>query len=84
MMKIVEPSHVVTQSAEFDGVCWPMGKCGEAGLRTLNYIAPFYVSFQGIAVSEIPCNEAIPPTGYFTNLTSHLTHGINEHAGLVI
>ena len=25
--------------------------------------------------------EAIPPTGYFTNLTSHLTHGITEEAG---
>ena len=84
MMKIVEPSHVVTQSAEFDGVCWPRGECGEAGLRTRNYIAPFYVSFQGIAVSEIPCNEVIPPTGYFTNLTSHLTHGVNEEAGLAM
>ena len=81
MMKIVEPSHVVTQSAEFDGVCWPMGECGEAGLQTVNYIAPFYVSFQGVAVSEVPCNEAIPPTGYFTNLTSHLTHGTTEGAG---
>jgi len=84
IMKIVGPSHVVTQSAAFDGVCWPVGECGEAGLQTVNYIAPFHVSFQGIAVSEIPCNEAIPPTGYFTNLTSHLTHGTGEGAGLAM
>ena len=80
-LNIVEPSHVFTQSAKFDGVCWPMGECGEAGLQTVNYIAPFHVSFQGVAVSEIPCIEAIPPTGYFTNLTTHLTHGVCEDAG---
>ena len=84
ILNIVEPSHVVTQKAEFYGVCWPWGECGEAGLRTWNYIAPFHVSFQGVAVSEIPCNEAIQPTGYFTNLTSHFTHGVDEGAGIAM
>lgn len=39
-----------------------------------------YVSFQGIAVSEAPCEVEDEITGCFTN-TMHRTHGIVEGAG---
>ena len=83
VITIVEPQEVVTQTASFDGVCWQSGECGEAGLRTVNYVGPMHVSFEGIAVSEVPAteNDIIAPTGWFTNLTSHLFHGTDERAG---
>ena len=83
---LVEPQEVITPEASFDGVCWPSGACGEPGLRTVNYIGPMHVSFEGIAVSEVPCTERdiIPPTGHFTNRTSHLFHGPDEGAKYAI
>ena len=66
--------------AEWDGGCFPTYTVGEAGLYTYNYIGPMHVSFQGVAVSEIPCNanDIIPPTGYFTNRVSSLYHGPDQ------
>ena len=70
-------------ATEWDGGCFPTHAVGEAGLHTYNCIGPLYVSFQGIAVSEIPCdeNDVVPPTGYFTNSASGLFHGIGQGAG---
>lgn len=80
-LALIEPQEVVTRAAHFDGNCFLPDLCGEAGLVTTNYIGPMNVSFQGIAVSEIPCYDPIPPTGYFTNFVSGLTHGKNQKAG---
>lgn len=66
---LVEPREVVTAGASrganvtdlfYDGnrFCWPRGEVGAACLVTTNYIGPMHVSFQGIAVSEVPCNSS--------------------------
>ena len=79
-MALVDPQEVVTPRAEWDGGCFPTYTVGEAGLYTYNYVGPMHVSFQGIAVSEIPCDpsDIIPPTGFFTNLVTGLYHGPDQ------
>lgn len=77
-LEIVEPEVVITPLAEwganitgmlYEGnrCCWPNGTVGAACLKTTNYIGPMHVSFQGIAVSELPCTEEDVVTGCFTN-----------------
>ena len=53
-------------------------------LRTINYIGPMDVSFQGVKVVELPCANAVPPVGYFatTNYTGHLSHTSDAGAGV--
>ena len=48
------------------------------------YIAPMTVSFQGIDVAEIPCNEYRPPEGYYatTNFDGVLSHSLAAGAGV--
>jgi len=82
-MRLVEPSEVVTREATWTGECWPSGSVGEAGLRTVNHIGPMNVSFKGIAVSEIPCDDVIPATGCFTQGVHHLSHTYDAGAGWV-
>ena len=40
------------------------------------YVKPFDVSFSGVQIYEVPCTNAITPTGYFasTNYQGMLTH----------
>ena len=82
VMALVNPSEVVTREASWTGECWPPGSVGEAGLRTVNYIGPMHVSFQGIAVSEVPCYDVIPATGCFTQGVHNLSHTTNANAGI--
>ena len=81
-MTIVEPSEVVSPTASGS---WDVGfgNVGFGCLKVANYIGPFYVSFEGVKVGEIPCYDAIPPTGFFasTNYTGQLTHGVGACSG---
>ena len=83
-MAIVEPSEVVSPTASGT---WDIGfgNVGFGHLRVENYIGPFHVSFRGVGFAEIPCDEAVPPTGYFatTNYTGPLTHTFGAGAGNV-
>ncbi len=81
VMKIEDPALVVTREASWPGGCWPSGYVGEATLRTVNYIGPMHVSFQGIAVSEVPCYDVIPATGCFTQGVHNLSHTVEAQAG---
>ena len=40
-----------------------------------------HVSFQGIAVSEVPCYDVIPATGCFTQGVHNLSHTVEAQAG---
>ena len=52
-------------------------------MRLSLYISPMYVSFQGIDVSEIPCETVLQPTGYYatTNFDGVLVHNFDAEAG---
>ena len=82
LMTVVEPQIVVTTNATGLGSFWP-GDVVMGTLRTVNCIGPMTVSFRGVKVVEIPCTNAVPPTGYFnsTNYTGHLTHSADAGAG---
>ena len=87
----VEPQEVITSGAEW-GLnkvdifsqeylrCWPRGVVATATLVTTNYIGPMTVSFRGIAVSELICDEEDVVTGCFTNGHSR-THTYLAGAG---
>ncbi len=82
VMTIVEPSEVVSPTASGS---WDVGfgHVGFGCLRVANYIGPFHVSFEGVKVGEIPCYDAIPPTGFFAspNYTGRLTHDADACSG---
>ena len=91
LISLVEPQNVVTTGAswgennvdffyEGNRRCWPSGAVGSACLVTTNYIGPMNVSFQGIAVSEVPCVEEDVITGCFTSASGR-THTKQAGAG---
>ena len=91
-VSIVEPQTIITPVA-FWGVnavdryyegnrkCWPSGMVGSATLVTTNYVGPMHVSFEGVAVSEVPCVEEDLITGTFTNTALFRTHVARAGAG---
>ena len=81
-MTIVEPQFVVTRSATATGWFWP-GQVGVGTLHTENFIGPMNVSFQGIRVAEIICEDVVPPEGWFasTNYTGRPSHDYYAGAG---
>ena len=85
VMSIVEPSEVVSPSAIGTGSFIP-SQVAVGRLIVENYIGPFHVSFQGVKVAEIPCEDPIPPTGYYatTNYTGQRTHTYRAGAGGMI
>ncbi len=82
VMTVLEPSEVVSPFATCTGSFLPW-QVALGRLVVENYIGPFHVSFQGVKVSEIPCYDVIPPTGYYatTNYTGRLTHDEDAGAG---
>ena len=85
VMSIVEPSEVISPSAIGTGSFIP-SQVAVGRLIVENYIGPFHVSFQGVKVAEIPCEEPIPPTGYYatSDYTGQLTHTYRAVAGGMI
>ena len=81
-LTVVEPQCIITPSATGSGTFSPGDVC-MGTLRTENYIGPKTVSFRGVKVFEVPCMNAIPPTGYFAtaNFDGCLTHGFAAGAG---
>ena len=81
-MTVVEPREVISPTASGS---WNVGfgNVGFGCLRMANYIGPFHVSFEGVKVGEIPCYDAIPPTGFFASpsYTGELTHNVSAGAG---
>lgn len=82
VMTIVEPDEIVTPFATGSWDLWP-SQVGFGCMTMENYIGPFNVSFKGVKFSEIPCEEVIPPTGFFatSNYTGELTHNVSAGAG---
>ena len=82
LMSIVEPGEVVSPSAIATGSFFP-SQVAVGRLTVENYIGPFHVSFQGVKVAEIPCEELIPPTGYYAtaNYSGPLSHTYRAGAG---
>ena len=82
-IRIVEPEEVLTPEADWFG-CHSPGDVGQSTLVTTNYIGPLTVSFRGVRVAEVPCEEVIAPMGYFatSNFVGYRTHTQNAGAGL--
>lgn len=82
-MVVIEPQEVIAMEVGWlDGKA-SFGEVGQAILVTTNYIAPMTVSFRGIMVAEIPCDEVIPATGYFStdSFTGFRSHTVLAGAG---
>jgi len=82
-MTVVEPQYVITPVATRTGTFWP-GDVVMGTLCTSNYIGPMTVSFRGVKMVEIPCTNAVSPSGYFstTNFDGNLTHSFDAGAGV--
>ena len=80
---VFEPESVLCLNHAWDGLCSPLGEAGGFGMDLWLSIGPMHLSFQGIDVAEIPCETAIPPTGYYatTNFNGVLTHNLDAGAG---
>ncbi len=81
---IVEPQEIITKEAFGTGLDdISLGDVAMGTLVTRNCVGPMHVSFRGVQVFEVPCENAVPPTGYFatTNFTGFLTHSTDAGAG---
>ncbi|MBQ3340860.1 MAG: hypothetical protein IJG84_03110 [Kiritimatiellae bacterium] len=81
-LSVVEPMFVLTTNATGIG-SFSLGDVVMGTLRTVNCVGPMTVSFRGVKMLEIPCTNAVSPTGYFnsTNYTGPLTHSWDAEAG---
>ena len=80
---LIEPTDVVAYSAFWNGMCLPRARAGGFGMKMNLYVYPMYVSFQGIDMVEVPCNDVVPPIGYYasTNFNGYLSHCSDAGAG---
>lgn len=83
-MELVEPQGIVCQGARWDETCSSKGLAGGFGMVLRLYVLPMTVSFQGVDMMEVPCDDVIPPTGYYTTsaFNGSLTHTIAAGAGI--
>ena len=81
-LSIVEPRFIATTNATGIG-SFSLGDVVMGTLRTVNCIGPMRVSFRGVKMVEVPCTNAVPPTGYFstTNFDGNLAHTLDAGAG---
>ena len=63
-MTVVEPQSVEALSVSREGTFSPGEVCMGVMVSRV-YVKPFTVSFSGVQIYEVPCTNAIPPTGYF-------------------
>ena len=63
-MTVVEPQSVEALSVTSEGTFSPGDVCMGVMVSRV-YAKPFTVSFSGVQIYEVPCTDAIPPTGYF-------------------
>ena len=82
-LALMEPTNIVCRHVEWDGFHGAIGVAGGFGMNLDLYVLPMTVSFQGIDMVEEPCNEVIPPTGYYasTNFNGELSHTLDAQAG---
>ena len=64
LMTAVEPQSVEALSVSREGTFSPGDVCMGVMVSRV-YVKPFTVSFSGVQIYEVPCTNAIPPTGYF-------------------
>ena len=74
-MSVIEPQSVEVSSVSREG-SFSLGDVCMGLLVARVHVRPFDVSFSGVQIYEVPCTNAIPPTGYFasTNYQGMLTH----------
>ena len=82
-ISVMEPQAIVCNQQVWNNECRPKGQAGGFGMRLWLYIGPMNVSFQGIDVSEIPCETVLQPSGYYatTNFDGVLVHNLDAGAG---
>ena len=82
-LTLIEPTNIECRCVEWDGFHGAIGVAGGFGMNLDLYVLPMTVSFQGIDMIEEPCNEVIPPTGYYasTNFNGELSHTLDAQAG---
>lgn len=82
-LALIEPTDIECRYAEWDGFHGAIGVAGGFGMNLDLYVLPMTVSFQGIDMVEEPCNEVVPPTGYYasTNFNGELSHTLDAQAG---
>ena len=81
VLSLVEPQEVICRWAGWDGFCPMPGEVGGMTLVTTNYVGPMYVSFRGILVAEIPCEESSELSGFYASNAYNGQRGHNQNAG---
>jgi hypothetical protein len=68
LLSCIEPTGIVTGKVDLCTYGLPPGKAGGIGLLQDMYVTPLTVSFSGIAVEEVPCDQG-SVEGYFRHAT---------------
>ena len=64
LLSCIEPTGIVVRDVELCTFGLPAGKAGGIGLLQAFFVMPLTVSFSGIAIEEVPCDQG-SATGYF-------------------
>ena len=65
LVQIFKPTGIEGYDAQTQTNGLPVGVAGGLLLVQRYKVLPLTVRFTGIKIEEVPCDEAIPPTGYF-------------------
>ena len=80
LVNVLVPSGIegVNVEARTNGL--PSGIAGGIELRQCYRVLPLSVSFEGIAIEEVPCDEVIPPDGYFAYTPTNIFYRSHTRA----
>ena len=77
-LTVIEPSGIEARNVEHCRYGYYPNVSGFAGMRLNLYVKPFDVSFEALAVVEIPCNDGVKSghfaLPYFSNIWSHTSN----------
>ena len=84
-IKVLKPTSIEGENVQSQTFGLSAGVAGGLALVQRYRVHPLNVSFEGLSIEEVPCDEEIPPEGYFVYTSTnvfHRSHTRAAHAGI--
>ena len=80
MISVLTPNGIEGQRVQSQTFGLPAGVAGGLALVQRYRVHPSNVSFEGLSIEEVPCDEEIPPEGYFVYTATNVFHRSHTRA----
>ena len=80
MISVLTPNGIEGQRVQSQTFGLPAGVAGGLALVQRYRVHPLNVSFEGLSIEEVPCDEEIPPEGYFVYTATNVFHRSHTRA----